>query len=294
MKRIVFAACWILGFAMISSAQSSFFFPHIANGVTGTGAGAVKWVTTIYLTNPTSSTTATGTLTFYQRNTASVSAAGTIAAPIGFVDESGVLTATGTINFSLAGGQTKKYVSTAATALITGFVGVSTQLGIVSGTAVFSEYNAAGGLIASAGVPQSSATGRQAIFVDTQSGDNIGVAYANPGTATATVTLTLLNSAAQQVATTNQSLGPGNQVPIFTSQLFTGAAPVAGTMVINSTAPLAAIALKFDPTFQIFSTLPPVTLSSLFNPAIKWLEERTGMSPFTSVARLLGAFQVRI
>jgi hypothetical protein len=64
-------------------------------------------------------------------------------------------------------------------------------------------------------------------------------------------------------------------------------------MQITSAAPLAAIALRFAPS-GVFTTLPPVTLASLINPAVEWIRERPWLTPLTSVARMLGAFQLRI
>jgi hypothetical protein len=52
--------------------------------------------------------------------------------------------------------------------------------GTVIGTAVFSAFTAEGSLINEASVQAVSATTLQAIFVDTQSGFDTGLAYANP------------------------------------------------------------------------------------------------------------------
>jgi hypothetical protein len=54
------------------------------------------------------------------------------------------------------------------------------------------------------------------------------------------------------------------------------------------------VALRFDPLAGTFTTLPPVTLASLITPAIKWLDQRPWLAPVASVARLLGAMQLRI
>jgi len=69
---------------------------------------------------------------------------------------------------------------------------------------------------------------------------------------------------------------------------------LAGTMQIISDSPLAAVALRFDPSFTKFTTLPAVTLASLINPAVEWLQERPWLTPLTSIARLLGSLQLRI
>src|SRR5207244_11337900 len=96
-------------------------------------------------------------------------------------------------------------------------------------------------------------------------GYNIGVAAANAGGAPANITLTLLDSSAVFVVPTpvTQVLGPGNHNSLFTFQLFPSARQFAGTMQISSSSPLAAVALRFDPSFAKFTTLPAVTLASL-------------------------------
>jgi hypothetical protein len=287
MKRIIWIGCWVFAFATVSSAQTTFYYPHIANGV----LGSTIWKTTIFLTNPAASGSASGTITFTQDN-ANIGLAGS-PFNITFTDESGVTT-TGTITFSIATGQTKKYVSAGTGAYAGGFATVSTTSGTVTGTSIFSEFDAGLRLIAEAGVPQASALAKQALFVDTQGGYNIGVAYANPGTSAANVTLSLLSSAAVQVAATNEVLGPGNHVAKFTSELFPGSGQLAGTMQISSDVPVPTIALRFDPTFSIFTTLPPVSIASAFYPALAWLEEHALRSPLSPVVRLLETFQVRV
>jgi hypothetical protein len=286
MKRIFWTVLWVLTATVICSAQTTFYYPHIANGVLG---GATVWRTTIFLTNP-GSATVTGTIMFAKDN-ATFEAAGTEFA-IGFTDQDGVSTV-GTIAFSIPGGATRKYLS-AGTGDYAGGFAVVNATGNVNGTAIFSQFTTSGRLIAEAGVPASPAVPRQAIIVDTVGGYNIGVAYANPGTAAANVTLSLLNSAAATVATTTQILGPGNHRAAFTFEMFPGSGQLVGTMQVTSASALSAIALRFDPTFAIFTTLPPVTLSAILNPAVEWLQQRPWLTPLTSIAKLLGGFQLRI
>ena len=290
MKRIPLTVFWVLAVTVICSAQTTFYYPHVANGVLGSNI----WRTTIFLTNPAASGTASGTITFSQENTANPGAAGSVFSSIAFLDQDLAPAGSGgTIPFTILGGQTRKYTSTGTGAYAGGFATVTTTVGTVTGTAIFSQFDLAGRLLAEAGVPSASAVPNQAIFVDTQGGFSIGVAYANAGTAAANVTFSLLNSSAASVATTTQLLGPGNHGAAFTFQMFPGAPEVAGTMQLRSSAPLAAIALRFAPT-GVFTTLPPVTLASLISPAVKWFEERPWFAPLTSVARLLGAFQIRL
>jgi hypothetical protein len=287
MKRIFLVVLWIFAATLVCSAQGTIYFPHIANGV----LGSTIWKTTILLTN-TGGAPASGTITFNADNPN----AGQAGTPfnIGFTDEVGTPTS-GTITFGIAPGQTKKYVSAGTGGYSPGFATATTSAGAVTGTAIFSEFDIASGrLIAEAGVPAALAYTKQAIFVDTVSGYNIAVAYANPGPASVNVTFNLLDSTAALVATTPRVLGPGNHVALFTSGLFPSVGPLAGTMQVTSSAAIPTIALRFDPVFTIFTTLPPLGIASMLNPTIEWFQQRPWLAPLTSVARLLGALDRRL
>ena len=291
MKRILFLVILILTAATICSAQTTFYFPHVANGV----LGGTIWKTTIFLTNPAASGTASGTIAFTKDDTANPGAAGSVFSSIAFVDQAGAPAGSGgTITFSIPGGQTRKYTSTGVGDYAGGFATVVATSGSVSGTAIFSEFDLSGRLIAEAGVPSGNAVQNQAIFVDTIGGYNIGVAYAVPGAASANISLSLLNSSAVTVATTTQVLGTGNHGAAFTSQIFVGSPELAGTMQLRSSVPIAAIALRFDPTFTVFTTLPPVSIASLINPVMNWLDQRPWLLPVASIARLLDVFKFRV
>src|SRR5262249_5061797 len=274
MKRILLTICTILLAAGVCSAQTTFYYPHIANGVQ---PGGVTWRTTIFLTNAASSGNASGTIRFTQENLADPGLAGT-PFNLSFTDENNAPAGSGNvITFSIPAGASKKYVSSGAGPYFGGFATVTTTEGEVKGTSIFSEFKG-GVLVGEAGVPAVTATANQVIFVDTQAGYNVGVAFASPG-AGSHVTLSRLNCAAVSVATSTQNLGTGNHIAAFTGQMFPTAGQLSGTMKIQSSGPpLAAIALRFDPTFAIFTTLPPVPLASLIT------------HPITSIARLLRVF----
>ncbi len=290
MKRVFWTILWILTATVIASAQTTFYYPHVVNGV----LGSFILKTTILLTNPASAGNASGTITLTQDNSNPALAGSPFL--ITLTDESGTTTTASTVTFSIPPGGTRKLVSDGMGAFASGFATVSTTTGTVGGTAIFSQFDSSGNLVAEAGVPSASAVPRQAIFVDTFNGYSVGLAYANPGGSAANVTLSLLNSSAVAVVPTpvTQVLGPGNHVQGFTFQMFPSAPPFTGTMQITSDSPLAAIALRFSPGFSRFTTLPPVTLASLINPALEWLQERPWLTPLTSIARLLGSLQLRI
>src|SRR5215472_11881623 len=118
MKRVSLVLFWVLSFAIISSAQTTFYFPHIADGIMGNAV----WKTTIFLTNPAASGVASGTVTLSQDNPT----AGLAGTPfnITFTDETGAPVAA-PIPFSINAGQTKKYVSAGSTPYMGGFATVN-------------------------------------------------------------------------------------------------------------------------------------------------------------------------
>jgi hypothetical protein len=291
MKRVFPTLVLILLAATIASAQTTFYYPHVVNGV----QGSVIWKTTILLTNPSSTTATSGVISLSADNSSPEAAGSPMS--LNMTDQNGGSATSSTFTFSLPPDGTTRLISDGAGQFLSGFATVSANVGTVSGTAIFSEFDSGGNLLAEAGVPSASAVAKQSIFVDTINSYKIGVAYANPGNTTANIKVDLLNSQAQSVLSTaaSQVLGPGNHVAAFTFQMFPNAPQsMAGTMQIVSNVPLAAIALRFDPSLSKFTTLPPVSLASLINPALEWLQQRAWLTPLSSVARLLGAFQLKI
>jgi hypothetical protein len=291
MKRVFLALVLIFTATAIASAQTTFYYPHVVNGV----QGSVLWKTTILLTNPSSTAATSGSITFFGDNSNPAAAGSPLSLTMS--DENGGSATSNVFTFSIPPNGTHRVISNGAGTFASGFATVTANAGTVSGTAIFSEFDTGGNLLGEAGVPSATAVARQAIFVDTIGNYNVGVAYANPGPASANIKLNLLNSTAQSVLSTaaSQVLGPGNHIASFTFQMFPSVTQaMTGTMQLTSDTPLAAIALRFDPSLSKFTTLPPVTLASLINPALEWLQQREWLTPLGSVARLLGAFQLRI
>ena len=270
MKRAVLILFWIFATTLVASAQTTFFYPHVLNG----GLGIVTWRTTIILTNPTS-TTAVGAITFTKDNPDLIASGSTWA--LALTDQNAFTITSSVFSFTLPPGATRKWVTSSTGGLISGFANVTTNAGIVTGTAIFSEYDFNGNLVAEAGVPAATPVLRQTILVDTLAKYGVGVAYANPGTSTANISLTLLDDNGAVVAgPATETMGSGNHTQGFVSEFFRSAPPLVGTMQISSSTPLVAVALRFDPTLSKFTTLPAVTLTSLINnglTAIKTLLE---------------------
>src|SRR4029077_4583798 len=97
MKRVPLIVTWIFGTTLLASAQTSFFYPHVVDGV----LGGTTWKTTIFVTNP-SSATATGAITFTQDNN-DPRAAGA-AWQITLADETGTTSTSSVFTFTLPPG----------------------------------------------------------------------------------------------------------------------------------------------------------------------------------------------
>src|SRR4030095_3368240 len=153
MKRFSLVVLWVLIAAVFASAQTSGYFPQIADGVQG---GGITWKTTIYVTNPAPSGTspAAVNITFTASSGAPFN--------ISFVDSAGTPAGTSSLSFTISGGQTQKFVSTGTGALSLGF-GTLSATATVFGNAVFSEFSG-GTLVSEASVSTSSANTSQAIF----------------------------------------------------------------------------------------------------------------------------------
>src|SRR5688572_21396031 len=116
MKRALLLASLILATAFPSFAQTTFYYPQVADGV----LGGIVWRTTIFITNPAASGTglATGSITFTKSDGTTFN--------LSFVNESGQPMGSGnTIGFQIAGGQTRKFISTGGQAYQGGYATVT-------------------------------------------------------------------------------------------------------------------------------------------------------------------------
>ncbi len=101
--------------------------------------------------------------------------------------------------------------------------------------------------------------------------DNVatGIAIANTGTASATLTLILRNQDGSPAGTRTVSLGPSGQMARFVSELFSGISAFEGSLEVSSTVPVAGIAIR-QLQSGLFSTLPvsgASPLETFFSPS---------------------------
>jgi hypothetical protein len=157
-------------------------------------------------------------------------------------------------------------VSDGGGALTTGFATITSNAAVL-GTSMFTQLNSAGQMLGEAGVPLSIPIGKQAIFVDTLGGFKTGVAIANPNAASLEIHLELLNQAGQMITSQVRTLGPYQHFSLFVNELFPSVEPMIGRLQFYCTNPMVAVGLRFDPSFALFTTLPPVAVVGLILPS---------------------------
>lgn len=292
MKRILLTLVLILSAAAASFAQgvsgTNIYFPHVVAGTLGAGF----YRTTIFLTNPAASGSLNATILFNREVTPLASPGVPLSLTV--TDNNGAVHTGSSISISnLAPGQSVKLVTSGSGPFSSGYASVVADLPI-SGAATFANFDLSGRLIAEAGVPASLPVAKQTIFVDTVGGYNVGVAYANPQAAgSSSVQLRLINALGVVVATTTHDLGGNNHRAAFPNELFSAVPSsqfnaLVGTMQVIGSSPLVALALRYDPSFSIFTTLPPVQIASLLDPAMKWLADRP-WGQFAPLAKMLAS-----
>jgi hypothetical protein len=249
MKRAILLISFFLASSAVCSAQQfTYYYPQVASGFTGAGA----WQTTIFVTNATATTSATGTITLTRSDGAAFN--------LNWTDEDGAPVGTGnTISFTLGGAETRKFMSVVNTPLSTGFATV-TSTAPVMGTAVFSQYDGVGRLTGEAGVPAAIPLGKQAILVDTTNNFKTGVAIANPNTNPLHITFQLMGENGQVVANATRDVPGLQHFSVFVHELFPGLPGMVGRLQFWCTNPMASVGLRFDGSFARFTTLPPLAV----------------------------------
>src|SRR5262245_25988326 len=190
MKRVLLALILIAtcyGIATAQAGQYVFYFPQITSGTYDGGS----WTTTIFLTNAAGDRPASGTVVFTRSDGGAYN--------LPWIDDVGRPIGSGnTINVSLNPAETRKYVSVANGPVTRGFATITANAALL-GSALFTQFNAAGQMIGEAAVPLSIPLGKQAIFVDTTGGFKTAFAIANPQNANLEVHFELMNTVGQMV-----------------------------------------------------------------------------------------------
>lgn len=268
MKRVLWVLFCIFAITTICTAQSVLYFPQIVEGQ----AGGFVWGSGIILTNTAAPGTAvaSGTLTLTKDDGTPWS--------LPLTDLQGNSLGSGSVSFQLAGGQATLFLTPALAdhqtdtlPLTSGFATVTSNVPL-AGSALFDEHGVIAGCppgipqcqpmtgrIAEAGVPPATPlTGQTTIaFASTGDNPNSGVAIANPGTDTATITFQLLDTTGTTAGpSVTKTLAANNHTALFINQLFPNLGSFfVGTVRITSDIPVVSTALLFEHNGQ-FSTFP--------------------------------------
>jgi hypothetical protein len=248
MRRTLFIVLFILTATTVCSAQT-FYFPQVAIGAYEGGS----WQTTIFLSNATGSP-ASGTVTFSKSDGTPFNSS--------WIDDAGNLAGAGNvIPFTLGASESRRFTSIVNIQLTTGFATVTSNSAGVLGTAMFTNNDGLGNMVAEAGVPMGIPLGKQAVFVDTTNGFRTGVAIANPNAAPLHIHFELVDKAGQIILSTTRDMPAGQHLAIFVSELFPDAPGMVGRLQFYCVNPMVSVALRFDPPFQVFTTMPPIAIA---------------------------------
>ena len=246
MKRVLLTVALMIGTSSVCSAQFTYYFPQVA-----IGGG---WKTTIFISNASAGGEAGGSITFTKSDGSPFNA--------NWADEAGNLVGSGNvIPFQLGSGGSRRFTSLGDIPLTTGYATVVTN-GTVLGGAMFTQSDGAGRMLAEAGVPMGIPLPKQAVFVDTLAGFQTGVAIANPNQADLDITFELVNQTGQIIRSSKRALGPFQHLAFFVSELFPDAGQMVGRLQFYCTNPMVSVALRFDPSFALFTTMAPMNIAN--------------------------------
>jgi hypothetical protein len=260
-KRILCTLVFMLCGAAVCSAQSVLQFPEFLDGTAN--RNSVVWASIIGLTNPAApgSAMASGTITLTNDNGTPMNVALT-----------DVLTGSTGNTFQLAGGQTKLFFSISTSAatpqpLNVGFATVTSSLPLAGALTIveygpYLNFDASGSALSQASVLASTPLTKQGTVIAKFPGSDIGLAFANPGTATAIITFQLLDSTGATVgAPVTRTLAASNHTAFLVSQIFPSltSGMFVGSVRITSDNPVASIALLLGSN-NLFSSLPIIPI----------------------------------
>ena len=230
-------------------AQNQYYLPHVANG----NFGAVSFRMTFILFNNTdASVVAILKLTDDNGNPLNVTIGG-----LGSDDEFIITLGAGATNMLQTDGLGNGSVG-AATVTTTAAIGVS---------AIFTVYDANGNYMTEAGVGSSAPVTEFVLPVDVTGPFNTGLALFNGGSGNAAITAILLGTDGVETARTTKSLRGSGHLAIFAAgpgQLFPSLSNFRGTLVIQSSVPIAGLVLRqYQTSAQTsYTSLPAVPRSS--------------------------------
>jgi hypothetical protein len=246
--RIFVAALFVSLFAANGAyAQNKYYLSHVANGNYGPGSFRMTF---ILFNNGDTDTTALLELT----------------------NDNGlplIMTITGLgagsqFTIQLPAGASQILQTDGLGSLVSG-AAVVTSAANIGVSAIFTIYDNNGNYVTESGVGSSAPLASSVLPVDTTGSFNTGLALFNFSGVDATITLILRDTNGQQVATAPMTLRSHGHTASFIAgvgQLFPSFTNFQGTLLIQSSVPIAAMVLRQNLTPLSYTSLPVVSTSS--------------------------------
>jgi hypothetical protein len=229
-------------------AQNTYYLPQVANGQYSGGSDRTTF---LLFNNTNADATASLQLTDDNGNPLVVTIPG-----LGTGSQFSIPLAAGGSRIVQTDG-TGSFVTGAATVTSTGGIGVS---------AIFTIYDLSGNYLTESGVGSSGPLTEFVLPVDTTGVFNTGLALFNTGLADASYTLILRGTNGVEVSRTQLlTLKGGNHIAKFmagTDQFFPSLGSFQGTLLVQSSTPIAALVLRQNGTPLSFTSLPVVPTSA--------------------------------
>ena len=249
MRTKIFVVAVFLALFMAKStyAQNRYFLAQVA---TGHYAGGSYRTTFILFNNTDADTTTSLQLTDDNGNPLTVTIPG--------------LGTNSQFSISLTAGACRILQTDGSGNLATGSATVASAIAI-GVSAIFTIYDPNGNYVTEAGVGSSNPLSEFVLPVDTTGFFNTGLALFNAGGVDASITLILRNTSGQEVLRAPLTLKSNYHIARFvagTNQLFPSISSFQGTLLVQSSVPIAALVLRQNGTPLSYTSLPAVPTTS--------------------------------
>ncbi len=232
---------------VVAFAQNQYYLPQIANGNYGSG---IFRTTFVLVNNTSANATATLELSDDGANPLTMNLAGKTA---------------GRFEVTLAAGAVQMLRSDGKGSLVSGAAKV-TSTAKIGVSAILSVFDAGGKYLAETGIGSSEPMSSFVLPVDTTGNFNTGLALVNPAETGASVTVTLRDTSGLQVGSPAVlTLPPRGHVARFiygTGQLFPSIGNFQGTLLVQSSQPIASTVLRQNASPLSYTSLPGVSTAS--------------------------------
>jgi hypothetical protein len=245
-KLLTVAFFLALFLAKGAQAQNQYYLPHVANGNFGTVSFRMTF---ILFNNTDASVVAILKLTDDDGNPLNMTIGG-----LGSGSQFNITLGAGATNILQTDGSGSAAVG-AATVTATAAIGVS---------AIFTVYDANGNYMTEAGVGSSDSSTEFVLPVDVTGPFNTGLALFNAGSGNAAITAILRGTDGVESARATMSLKGNGHLAKFATELFPSLSNFRGTLVVQSSIPIAALVLREYKTSlkTSYTSLPAVPRSS--------------------------------